>query len=127
MRMACKYCSAKTLFKSVHCAIFIEGLLISFAPSFGVEERSGSFPFVLEQQFKLAIALTPKEFRFAVDGVYFASFTYRSEYAISKMNGFKMSASFGMYLEITSVDHLQMDSSDCDGFEEYSDPDCDVF
>lgn len=92
---------------------------------FGNEERSGGFPFVLEQQFKLAIALTPKEFRFAVDGVYFASFAYRSGHGVDKLNGFKMGTSHGLYLEITSVDHMQMDSSDCDGFEEYSHPDSD--
>lgn len=119
--MACKQrCSL--------CALCnISKLLISFSLRFGVEERSVGFPFVLEQQFKLAIALTPKEFRFAVDGVYFGSFAYRSEFGMNKMNGFKMGASFGMYLEITSVDHLQMDSNDCYGFEEYSEPDCDVF
>lgn len=94
---------------------------------FGVEERGDGFPFVLEQQFKLAIAMTPKEFLFAVDGVYFTSFTYRSEYGIDKLNGFKMGTTAGMYLEITSVDHLQMDSPDCDGFEEYSNPDAEIF
>lgn len=82
---------------------------------------------MLEQQFKLAIALTPKEFRFAVDGVHFASFAHRSEYGIEKLNGFKMGTSYGMYLEITSVDHLQMDTSDCDGFEDYSHPDTDIY
>lgn len=101
--------------------------MLFFIHRFGIEERGGSFPFALEQQFKIAIAMTPKEFRIAIDGVYFTSFAYRSGYGISKMNGLKMSASYGMYLEITSVDHLQMDSSDCDGFEEYSEPDCDIF
>lgn len=94
--------------------------------SFGVEERFGGFPFVMEQQFKIAIALTPKEFRFAVDGVYFTSFPYRFGHGIDKLNGFKMGTNHGLYLEITSVDHLQMDSSDCDGFEEYSNPDSDI-
>lgn len=94
--------------------------------SFGVEERFGEFPFVLEQQFKLAIALTPKEFRFAVDGVFFSSFVYRSECGIDKLNGFKMGTSYGMYLEITSVDHLQMDTKDCEGFEDYSHPETDI-
>lgn len=94
---------------------------------FGVEERGDGFPFTLEQQFKLAIAMTPKDFRFAVDGVYFTSFNHRSEHGIDKLNGFKMGTNFGMYLEITSVDHLQMDSADCDGFEEYSNPDADIY
>uniref|UniRef100_A0A1B0D548 Galectin n=2 Tax=Phlebotomus papatasi TaxID=29031 RepID=A0A1B0D548_PHLPP len=31
--------------------------------SFGAEERDGEFPFVIDQQFKLAIAFTPEEFR----------------------------------------------------------------
>lgn len=64
---------------------------------YGIEERFGEFPFVLEQQFKLAIAITPKEFRFAVDGVYFTSFIHRSDYGIEKLNGFKMGTSYGMY------------------------------
>lgn len=91
-----------------------------------MEERSDGFPFVLDQQFKLAIALTPKEFRFAVDGTYFTSFAHRSEHGVDKLNGFKMGTSYGMYLEITSVDHVQMDSNDCDGFEEYSHPDSEI-
>lgn len=97
-----------------------------FYSRFGNEERNGGFPFVIDQQFKLAIALTPKEFRFAVDGVYFTSFAYRSGHGIDKLNGFKVGTSNGLYLEITSVDHLQMDSSNCDGFEEYSHPDYDL-
>lgn len=71
--------------------------------------------------------MTPREFRFAVDGVYFTSFCHRSENGIEKLNGFKMATSHGMYLEITSVDHLHMDSADCDGFEEYSNPDSDIY
>lgn len=97
-----------------------------FLSRFGTEERTGGFPFVLDQQFKLAIALTPKEFLFAVDGVFFASFAYRSGHGIEKLNGFKMGTNYGMYLEITSVDHVQMESSDCDGFEEYSHPDFEI-
>lgn len=71
--------------------------------------------------------MTPKEFKFAVDGEYFSSFMHRSEHGIDKLNGFKMGTSFGMYMEITSVDHLQMDSIECDGFEEYSRPDADIY
>lgn len=70
--------------------------------------------------------MTPKEFRFAVDGIHFTSFIHRSDHGIDKVNGFKMGTSFGMYMEITSVDHVQMDSSDCEGFEDYCRPDVDV-
>lgn len=94
--------------------------------SFDVEERFGGFPFALEQQFKLAIAMTPRDFRLAVDGAYFTSFNHRSEYGIDKLNGLKMGTLYGMYLEINSIDHLQMGSSDCNGFEEYSHPDNEI-
>lgn len=87
----------------------------------------GEFPFVLEQQFKLAIAMTPKEFRFAVDGVYYTSFIHRSENGIDKLNGFKMGTSYGMYMEVTSVDHVKMDSIECDGFEALSDPNSEIY
>lgn len=81
----------------------------------------------MEQQFKLAIAMTPKDFRFAVDGFPFVSFIHRSEHGIDKLNGFKMGTSYGMYMEITAVDHIQLDSSDCDGFEDFSHPDIDIY
>lgn len=122
--MACKYHWPESPFKIRLFAMYLFGN--SFFSRFGNEERGGGFPFVIEQQFKLAIALTPKEFRFAVDGVHFGSFAYRSGHGIDKLNGFKMGTSHGLYLEITSVDHFQTDSSDCDGFEEYSHPDCDM-
>lgn len=70
--------------------------------------------------------MTPKEFRFAVDGIHFTSFRHRSEYGIDKLNGFKMGTVHGLYMEITSVDHLQMDSNYCDGFECYSHPDAEI-
>lgn len=89
---------------------------------YGVEERFGGFPFVVDQQFKLAIALTEKEFRFAVDGEYFASFSYRTPNVLERLNGLKISTSYGMYMEVNSVDHTEMDTDDCYGFESYSHP-----
>lgn len=93
---------------------------------FGVEERFGEFPFILNQQFRMAIAFTPKDLRIAIDGSFFSTFNHRSQTKIEKMNGFKMSTSSGMYMEVTSVDHLKMDTDDCDGFEHYSHPDVDI-
>lgn len=93
---------------------------------FGVEERFGGFPFILDQQFRMAIAFTPKDLRIAIDGSFFSSFNHRSQTKIEKINGFKMGTSHGMYMEVTSVDHLEMNSDDCDGFEHYSHSDVDI-
>lgn len=87
-----------------------------------MEERNGGFPFAFEQQFKLAIALTDKEFKFAVDGEYFAAFAYRTPNVLERLNGLKISTSYGMYMEVNSVDHLEADTDDCHGFETYSHP-----
>lgn len=74
----------------------------------------------------MAIAFTPKDLRIAIDGSFFSLFNHRSKTKIEKINGFKMSTSYGMYMEVTSVDHLEMGTDDCDGFEHYSDPDVDI-
>lgn len=69
--------------------------------------------------------MAPKEFRFAVDGVFFASFPYRFDHGIDKLNGFKMGTSYGMIMDITSVDHIQLDA-DCSDFENYLHPDTEI-
>jgi hypothetical protein len=76
----------------------------------------------MDQQFKLAIALTDNEFRFAVNGEFFTTFTYRTDRLLDIMNGFKISCGNGLQLEVTGVDHLNMGQPDCEGFETYSDP-----
>uniref|UniRef100_A0A1L8DQD9 Galectin n=1 Tax=Nyssomyia neivai TaxID=330878 RepID=A0A1L8DQD9_9DIPT len=91
--------------------------------SFATEERDGDFPFVIDQQFKLAIAFTMDDFRFAVNGNYFGKFTYRSTNVLDHLNGFKISVGNGLQLEITGVDHMNMGIPNCDGFEAYSHPD----
>lgn len=70
--------------------------------------------------------MTPPEFKFAVDGDIFTEFSHRSEHGIDKINGFKMKTMHGMYMEVTSVDHVRMDSIHCDGFEKYSHPDTEI-
>lgn len=80
----------------------------------------------MDRQFRLAIAFTPKEFIFAVDGIFFASFAHRSENGIDKLNGLKMGTSYGLFLEISSVDHVQLDASNCEGFEQLSHPDYEI-
>ncbi|KAL9694866.1 hypothetical protein quinque_014151 [Culex quinquefasciatus] len=91
------------------------------------EERSGGFPFVLDQQFKLAIALTESEFKFAVNGSVFESYAYRNANLLNVLNGFKVQCSNGMQLEITNVDHMNMGVPDCEGFESYSHPEVEIF
>lgn len=82
---------------------------------------------MIDQQFKLAIALTEKDFRIAIDGQFFTSFAFRPPTVLDKLNGFKISTSYGMFMEITSVDHLSLDSDDCSGFESYSSPDVTIY
>ncbi|XP_059612519.1 32 kDa beta-galactoside-binding lectin lec-3 [Phlebotomus argentipes] len=91
--------------------------------TFFTEERDGEFPFAIEQQFKLAIAFTTEDFRFAVDGNYFGQFAYRSANVLDHLNGFKINVGNGLQLDITGVDHMNMGIPDCEGFEAYSHPD----
>lgn len=87
------------------------------------EERKGDFPFVIDQQFKLAIGFTETAFKFAVNGKFFAQFNYREQNVLPNLNGLKLVCGNGMEIEISSVDHLNMGVDDCEGFESYSDPD----
>lgn len=89
------------------------------------EERDGVFPFYIDEQFKLAIAFCPNEFKFAVNGKPFASFEYRSSNQLAKLNGLKIGAARGMHMEITGVDHLQIDA-ECSDFHTYSHPDVQI-
>ncbi|XP_058442756.1 32 kDa beta-galactoside-binding lectin [Malaya genurostris] len=91
------------------------------------EDRKGGFPFVLDQQFKLAIALTESEFKFAVNGSYFEAYAYQDANQLDTLNGFKVQCSNGMQLEVTNVDHMNMGVPDCEGFESYSHPEVEIF
>lgn len=93
------------------------------------EERDGGFPFAIDQEFKLAIAMTHNEFKFAVNGRYFGSYTFKTGGGsiLEQINGFKTYSNKGLQLEISSVDHIHMGISDCDGFEEYSHPDLSIY
>lgn len=91
------------------------------------EERDGGFPFVIDQQFKLAIAFSDTEFKFAVNGNQFASYTYKHANVLDQLNGFKTYSNRGLQLEISSVDHMHLGLSDCDGFEAYSHPDIAIY
>lgn len=102
-------------------------LLVNFYFSFLAEEKDGGFPFVIDQQFKLAIAMTPSCFKFAVDGTYFCSFNYRTPNQLDCLNGFKLLSYNGLTVQVTTVDHLNTGNPDCEDFESYSHPDVDIF
>lgn len=96
---------------------------MQFNFSFGIEERLGTFPFVLDEQFKLAIGITESGFKFSINGQYFGRFGYRTENPLPIMNGFKATAANGMHLAITEVDHIVTNSPDCDDIDTLSHPD----
>lgn len=86
------------------------------------EEKDGPFPFCIDQEFKLAFGLTKTKFKFAIDGNYIGSFTYRQKNLLDVLNGFKIHGRSGLSVDVTSVDHLNMGDSKCKNFEIYSDP-----
>ncbi|XP_037946644.1 32 kDa beta-galactoside-binding lectin isoform X2 [Teleopsis dalmanni] len=87
---------------------------------FGQEERHGGFPFTFNQQFKLAIAFTEREFLTAVDGYNFCSYAYRTPNVLQTLVGFKVTTINGLHMHITGVDHLQLGDPTCTSFEKYS-------
>uniref|UniRef100_A0A182Q817 Galectin n=1 Tax=Anopheles farauti TaxID=69004 RepID=A0A182Q817_9DIPT len=98
----------------------------SDALDFRQEERSGGFPFIIDQQFKLAIGLAEQEFKFAVNGSRFETYTYKTHRQLDVLNGFRIECQNGLQLEVTAVDHYYSGLPDCAGFEEYSHPDVDI-
>jgi hypothetical protein len=60
----------------------------------------------------------------AVDGEIISIFSYRSSHHfLNQLSGIKIATERGMQLEVQGVDHLNMGTSDCEGFEQYSHPD----
>ncbi|XP_052900004.1 32 kDa beta-galactoside-binding lectin lec-3-like [Anopheles moucheti] len=98
----------------------------SEALDFRQEERSGGFPFIIDQQFKLAIGLAEQEFKFAINGSKFETYTYKNQRQLDVLNGFRIECTNGLQLEVTAVDHYYSGVPNCSGFEEYSDPNVDI-
>lgn len=86
------------------------------------EERHGGFPFVLNEQFTMAVAFGKKELRVAIGGVEFCTFAYRRKDQLKAMGGLKVYGSFGGHLEVTALDHVTGGASDCVGYEQCSAP-----
>lgn len=83
-------------------------------------ETSGSFPFTINKKFKLAICYTDNEFKFAVRGAIFSSFKYRSPNLPDNLNGLKVSRGCDLYMQVYGVQHINLGSTNGDGFENYS-------
>lgn len=98
-----------------------------YISSWGEEHRGGGFPFTICQQFKMAILITDRDFRLAVNGSYHSSFPFRTFEQLAKLNSFHIGVSYGMQMEITGVDHLSLGPHGCESFELYSDPKADIF
>lgn len=98
------------------------GYLIDFSRRYGVEERDGAFPFFIDEQFKLAIAIGTNEFKFAVNGQLFATFAYRSANLLERLNGMQIVAGNGMHMEVTGVDHMHTGDVECGDFQKFTDP-----
>ncbi|XP_053678507.1 32 kDa beta-galactoside-binding lectin-like isoform X2 [Anopheles nili] len=96
------------------------------ALDFRQEERSGGFPFIIEQQFKLAILLAEKEFKFAINGRMFETYTYKTPRQLDVLNGFHIECVNGLQLEVTAVDHCYSDLPELARFEDLSRPDVDI-
>ncbi len=94
--------------------------------SFGIEERYGTFPFAIDEQFRLAIGLTDKEFKFAINGEFFARFGYRTANPLVSLNGFKLGTANGMHIAVTEVNHVVTDTMNCDDIVSMSHPDYDI-
>lgn len=89
------------------------------------EERYG-FPFAIEQMFRMAIAFTETSFNVAIDGERFFSYAYRySNSFLDRLMGISVQTSSGIQLEVQGIDHMNLESSDCEGFEALSHPDVD--
>jgi hypothetical protein len=91
------------------------------------DEERHPFPFVIDQMFKMAIAITESSFEVAVDGEKLFSYRYRvSNSFLDTLMGLKFQNNNGLQLEIQGIDHMNMGMSDCEGFETYSHPDVQI-
>jgi hypothetical protein len=97
------------------------------------EKRFNSFPFKLNKEFGLAIAITTSAFKVAVDGLHLLTYDFRAvkdqlplafdnhrhHRIFESLTGFKMFALNGMEVSVSHVDHLKM-KDDCEFYEIFS-------
>lgn len=91
------------------------------------DEERHPFPFVMDQMFKLAIAITETSFKIAVNGDHLFTYAYRySNSLLDTLTGLKFLTGNGMQLEVHGIDHMNMGMSDCEGYETYSHPEVQI-
>lgn len=91
------------------------------------DEERHSFPFTIDQMFKMAIAFTESSFEVSVDGEKLFSYRYRTSNSfLDTLMGLKFQVGNGMHLEVQGIDHMNMGMSDCEGYETYSHPDVQI-
>lgn len=95
--------------------------------SFREEETSCEFPFVFDQQFKIAIALSVTHFLIGIDGRRFCTYKYRTQNQFEALNGFKIFCLDQMRLEVATIDHIYTGSPTCQEFESFSNPDVELY
>jgi Galactoside-binding lectin len=97
------------------------------------EFRHKIFPFELNKEFQLAIAIGSSCFKVAVDGRHLLNYDFKivrkqmpkaftgHHHIFDKLTGFKMFALKGMKLHVSFVDHIQA-KSDLTFYEIFSNP-----
>lgn len=104
---------------------FVNDLLFSSSWS-DAETHSQSFPFALNQPFKIAFAFGESDLKVAVNGSPLMSFSYDNieledgESLWDILTGFQIKVALDLTLQVNSVEHIQANNRDCDGFENYS-------
>lgn len=79
------------------------------------------FPFMIQQTFKIAIAITSANFQLAANGLKFAQMPYRDDIKrlLGSMTGFEVIGNNGMNLGVPGVEHVVLDT-ECRNFERFS-------
>jgi hypothetical protein len=97
------------------------------------EHRCTKFPFEINKEFQMAIALAASCFKVAVDGKHLLTYDFKTTKQqlpraftghhpiFEKITGFKMFALNGMTLCVTKVDHVPTKES-CEFYEIFSNP-----
>lgn len=97
------------------------------------EQRFTDFPFVLEKEFIIAIAIASTCFKVAVNGKHLLIYSFKSTQQqmpraftghhpiFDKLTGFKVVGLQGMKVAVNLVDHI-LTKDDCEMYEMFSSP-----
>lgn len=84
------------------------------------ENVSFNYPFAVGEVFKLAIAISDKEYHIAINGQKFSSMTFRDEInrLFGSLTGIEIISNDGLNIQVQGVDYLRL-RPDCTGFERF--------